>query len=280
MRAAWPASSAFAIGLHRHGMLLILDHWRHERAFANPHPRTAQAVALRCSWSWSVMFGFGYALVPLYDVFCEITGLERQDRRGPGGDRRRGSRTPTARSRSSSSPTSTARCRGSSTRRKAMMSVHPGQLYESTFARKQVQREIVGQAVPSVAPASGRKYFNKTECFCFTSSALRQPARRWRCRCASSSTPTCRKDVDDGDAVLHLLRRHRPVTGRLSRRRTRSKSFRAEKRHGHRATPTGSLLRPAWQQVADRRFDRLLTLLFGGFACWLNGIGSRPGRSC
>ncbi|MEX2352598.1 MAG: cytochrome c oxidase assembly protein, partial [Gammaproteobacteria bacterium] len=37
--------------------------------------KTVRNTALKLTLLSVVMFGFGYALVPLYDVFCEITGL-------------------------------------------------------------------------------------------------------------------------------------------------------------------------------------------------------------
>lgn len=53
------------------------------------------------------------------------------------------------------------------------MQVHPGKLYETTFhARNTSDRAIVGNAVPSVAPARASGYFSKTECFCFTAQTL------------------------------------------------------------------------------------------------------------
>ncbi|RZZ84122.1 cytochrome c oxidase assembly protein [Pseudoxanthomonas winnipegensis] len=53
------------------------------------------------------------------------------------------------------------------------MQVVPGQLYEAQFfARNDGKRSIVGNAVPSVAPARASQYFVKTECFCFTAQTL------------------------------------------------------------------------------------------------------------
>ena len=51
--------------------------------------------------------------------------------------------------------------------------VHPGQQYEAKyFARNTGSRTIVGNAVPSIAPARASGYFSKTECFCFTAQTL------------------------------------------------------------------------------------------------------------
>jgi cytochrome c oxidase assembly protein subunit 11 len=53
------------------------------------------------------------------------------------------------------------------------MQVRPGQQYEASyFARNTSDRAIVGNAVPSVAPARASGYFSKTECFCFTAQTL------------------------------------------------------------------------------------------------------------
>ena len=53
------------------------------------------------------------------------------------------------------------------------MRVQPGRQYEAKyFARNTGTRTIVGNAVPSIAPARASGYFSKTECFCFTAQAL------------------------------------------------------------------------------------------------------------
>lgn len=51
--------------------------------------------------------------------------------------------------------------------------VHPGRQYEAKyFARNSSDHEIVGNAVPSIAPSRASGYFSKTECFCFTAQTL------------------------------------------------------------------------------------------------------------
>ena len=55
----------------------------------------------------------------------------------------------------------------------ASMQVRVGEQYGAQyFARNDGGRAIVGSAAPSVAPARASKYFNKTECFCFTAQTL------------------------------------------------------------------------------------------------------------
>ena len=113
------------------------------------------------------MFGFGYALVPLYDVLCEITGL--------------GGRTGVVAASALDGAVDTSRTikvqfLGTVSSRLpwefrpdvAAMEVHPGQVYETTyFARNLSATVTTGQARPSVAPSIASLHFNKTECFCF-----------------------------------------------------------------------------------------------------------------
>ena len=116
-----------------------------------------------------VMFVFGFLLVPIYDVFCQITGI--------------GGKVDTTRAAlihrdvPDKKRLITVEFVGNVNEYApwefrptvASMEVHPGQLYDATFfARNLTARELVGQAVPSVAPGVAAKHFRKTECFCFT----------------------------------------------------------------------------------------------------------------
>ncbi len=114
------------------------------------------------------MFGFGYALVPLYDALCDITGLNGK----PGVvqaealngevDQTREVTVQFIGNVNSSLPWEFYPL-------EKTMKVHPGKIYETRFYAKNLAgQRIVGRAVPSVAPAEASKYFNKTECFCFT----------------------------------------------------------------------------------------------------------------
>lgn len=117
----------------------------------------------------SAMFAFGFLLVPVYDVFCRVTGLggkvETTQTVLTNADIPDEDRLITIEFVGSVNeyapwefhPTVTS------------IEVHPGQLYDATFfARNLTDRALVGQAVPSVAPGIAAKYFRKTECFCFT----------------------------------------------------------------------------------------------------------------
>lgn len=135
---------------------------RNERSFAR-----IALVAL-------AMFGFGYLLVPLYDVFCEITGLN-------GKTGRVDEAAVAARYQPDMSRTVTVQFVANNNLGMpwefgpvvASMQVHPGKVYATSFtARNPTPQDMVGQAVPSVAPGKASRYFNKTECFCFDQQAL------------------------------------------------------------------------------------------------------------
>ncbi|NNF16203.1 MAG: cytochrome c oxidase assembly protein [Gammaproteobacteria bacterium] len=119
----------------------------------------------------AVMFGFGYALVPLYDVLCEITGLNGKTAstaatviEKPDPDREVAVEfmsTVNANGAWSFEPVTTR------------LTVNPGKLYTVSYtARNELKENRVAQAVPSVAPGTAAKYLLKTECFCFTEQAF------------------------------------------------------------------------------------------------------------
>ena len=133
--------------------------------------RGNRRAALKLAGLTLAMFGFGFALVPLYDVFCEITGLNGKTGRVEAAaldGAQDVSREITVEFITSVNGAYELEFVPEVTR----MTVHPGGLYEATFvARNLTDRATVGQAVPSVAPITAASHFNKTECFCFT----RQP---------------------------------------------------------------------------------------------------------
>lgn len=113
------------------------------------------------------MFGFGFAMVPLYDVLCEVTGLNGKTAGGPAevaGAVRDDSRLVTV-----EFVALNVGPRWEFRPQKTRMQVHPGQSYQTTFfARNKGTSLRVAQAVPSVAPGKAAQHFKKTECFCFT----------------------------------------------------------------------------------------------------------------
>ncbi|MGQ0658491.1 MAG: cytochrome c oxidase assembly protein [Chromatiales bacterium] len=119
------------------------------------------------------MFGFGYALVPLYDVFCTITGVNGKTGR-VSAEQASAQRVDT--NRLVTVQFTTATNTGLPWEFKPVVNelqVHPGEVKEVEFvARNQSNRAMTGQAVPSVAPGSAARFFKKTECFCFTRQHL------------------------------------------------------------------------------------------------------------
>ena len=134
--------------------------------------RSNTSLALRLGAVTVAMFGFGYALVPLYDVLCDITGLNGKT----GVVRADEVREPVGESRLVTvqfTGTVNSRLPWAFTPTAGEMRVHPGKIYEATFTASNLSdREVIGQAVPSVAPQEAAVYFNKTECFCFTQQTL------------------------------------------------------------------------------------------------------------
>ncbi|MGD2056756.1 MAG: cytochrome c oxidase assembly protein [Gammaproteobacteria bacterium] len=119
------------------------------------------------------MFGFGFALVPLYDVFCDVTGLNGKTGRIAAEEaltrRVDEQRLVTVEFLATVNSDLPWEFRPLAHR----IQVHPGEIREvHYFARNRAEHMIVGQAVPSLAPGLAAKYFNKTECFCFTQQTL------------------------------------------------------------------------------------------------------------
>ena len=124
------------------------------------------------------MFAFGYAMVPIYNAICEMTGiniLSVSERLVPGAST---NATP-ANTQVDLSRTITvefdANSRGPWEFKPAIrsMQVHPGELATVMYEFQNVQnRRMAAQAIPSYAPRQAAPHFNKLECFCFTQYTL------------------------------------------------------------------------------------------------------------
>lgn len=137
----------------------------------HPHRRTVARLAAVCV----LMLGFSYALVPLYDILCDLTGLSGST----------GNLTQAA---------PAAPAAETAVERQVVlqfvanvdhsmpwdirpdqfeMKVRTGQTYQTVFhAYNRTARPMTGQAVPSVAPQMAAPHLVKQECFCFTSQPL------------------------------------------------------------------------------------------------------------
>jgi len=120
-----------------------------------------------------LMFGFGFALVPLYNVFCDITGLNGKTGRIEAAEVD-STAIDTSRTIVVSFLANTSNGLPWSFEPLVdKMEVHPGQVYEASFrVRNSSSEKTLGQAIPSVSPGLAAEHFNKTECFCFTQQSL------------------------------------------------------------------------------------------------------------
>ena len=132
-----------------------------------------------------LMFGFGYALVPIYRTICEALGVnvlaraEVQSGEAVGAAGELAGRPRAAPSRSSSTPTRAAR--GTSSRRRRRVDVHPGEVTTVMYEfRNRQNRTMAAQAFPSYAPQVAMAHFKKLECFCFTEHVLKPgESKQW-----------------------------------------------------------------------------------------------------
>ncbi len=123
------------------------------------------------------MFGFGYALVPLYKAFCEATGLNILAL----GDRYIESAAESKPLNTQVDTTRTitvefdANVRGPWYFKPAVTSlqVHPGQMATVMYEFQNMQdHRMSAQAIPSYAPEQAGPNFHKVECFCFKQYTL------------------------------------------------------------------------------------------------------------
>jgi cytochrome c oxidase assembly protein subunit 11 len=153
-------------------------------SFWSPMPVTLQLAGFA-----ACAFGFGFALVPLYDMLCSVTGIGDQKLllkanaaplqpaggtvgRAPAATAERWvtiefiGRLPSVGNWQFSPAVPELR-------------VHPGQLYEAHFtARNLTGHDTVAQAVPDITPGLASAWFHKTECFCFSPQSFRKNEER------------------------------------------------------------------------------------------------------
>ncbi|MFT6301189.1 MAG: cytochrome c oxidase assembly protein subunit 11 [Granulosicoccus sp.] len=122
------------------------------------------------------MFGFGYLMVPLYDIICDITGINGKTGRVSSAEATAAQSALVAEDRTVIVEFVAGINQSGSWIFKPTdnrMIVTPGKLYHSSyFAENLSSNMVVAQATPSVSPFSAARYFNKTECFCFTRQAF------------------------------------------------------------------------------------------------------------
>ena len=119
------------------------------------------------------MLAFSFALVPLYDVFCELTGINGKPSNEAAVyesvviDETRTIKVEFVTRTHSGMPWEFSS-------QTAEVRLHPGEMGEVAFyVRNPTDRDIIAQAIPSITPGNAALYVNKTECFCFKHQPLK-----------------------------------------------------------------------------------------------------------
>ena len=119
-----------------------------------------------------MMFGFGYALVPVYRKICEVTGvniLTPKDATVAEGGNTQVDKTRTVTIEFDANAQGPWRFRPT----QSSMQVHPGEMAQVVYEVVNTQaRAIDAQAIPSYAPQQAAAHFKKVECFCFKQQTL------------------------------------------------------------------------------------------------------------
>ncbi|MCP4597466.1 cytochrome c oxidase assembly protein [Neptuniibacter sp.] len=129
--------------------------------------RTVATLVFSCVF----MFGFGFALVPLYDVFCRVTGLNGKVElvpTQPSGlvDNSRQIKLQLVAINNETMPWQFQP-------QITQVELSPGEMYQTAYlARNLTQTFMIAQAVPSVSPSEAAPYLQKINCFCFERQPL------------------------------------------------------------------------------------------------------------
>ena len=140
---------------------------------ATPNQKVQTRTTLKCIGVVLGMFVFGFALVPLYDIYCQVTGANGKTASayvvpedGIAVDADRWVTVQFLTNNNASMPWSFR----PEVRR---MKVRPGEMNQTTFyASNPAGYTMTAQAIPSVAPFHAAEYMHKTECFCFEQQVL------------------------------------------------------------------------------------------------------------
>jgi cytochrome c oxidase assembly protein subunit 11 len=130
-------------------------------------------LAIKMVWVVVGALIFAFALVPMYNVLCAVTGLN---------------------GKTDNSASTLEKAKVDNTRevkvefvaavmsglgwnfypKQASITLHPGQIQTVMFEVKNITNQVVvGQAVPSVTPGKAAAHLKKLECFCFVNQTLK-----------------------------------------------------------------------------------------------------------
>ncbi|EPJ46341.1 MAG: hypothetical protein OFPII_21560 [Osedax symbiont Rs1] len=119
----------------------------------------------------TLMFGFGFALVPLYDVFCRVTGINGKVDLTPGAYLAGAISSRSIKIQFIAVNNQTMPWKFKP--KEPSMNVKLGQTYQTAYlAANMTENDMVAQAVPSVSPSAAAAYLQKVDCFCFNRQPL------------------------------------------------------------------------------------------------------------
>nr|WP_284507070.1 cytochrome c oxidase assembly protein [Caballeronia sp. ATUFL_M2_KS44] len=142
----------------------------------------------------AMMFGFGFALVPMYRAICQITGINNLVQRDVGAREAKNTQVDASRTVSIEFD---ANARGPLQFKpeQSNLDIHPGEVMTVMYQVTNEQgRTVKAQAIPSYAPKQATEYFKKIECFCFTQQTL-EPNETKRMPVVFVVDPKLPKDV-------------------------------------------------------------------------------------
>jgi cytochrome c oxidase assembly protein subunit 11 len=124
----------------------------------------------------AAMFGFGFAMVPLYGLICSVSGINSVGAGGRHIDEAEAAAIGVDRQRE-------VRVEFDATLNTGLdwevrpetghLLIHPGKVYEvAYYARNNSDHAITAQAIPGITPWQATQYFNKIACFCFNQQKL------------------------------------------------------------------------------------------------------------
>ncbi|NML33215.1 cytochrome c oxidase assembly protein [Paraburkholderia antibiotica] len=119
-----------------------------------------------------MMFGFGFALVPMYRAICQITGVNNLVQRDVSAREAKNTQVDMSRTISIEFDANARGLLGFKPEQRSL-DVHPGEVTTVMYdVSNEQSRTIRAQAIPSYAPKQATEYFRKIECFCFTQQTL------------------------------------------------------------------------------------------------------------
>ena len=133
------------------------------------------SLAIKLAGAAILMFGFGFAMVPLYDVFCDVTGLNGKTK-GKVEIAEGDSRIQAEKERLITVQFLAMNNEGAPIDfgpKIPSIQVHPGEVKViEYYAKNLTNYELTSQSVPSVSPLGAAEYLNKMECFCFEKQVI------------------------------------------------------------------------------------------------------------